>query len=305
MSWQQAHAPSTSYERLVRSSDIEISHEERSAVRKDIRRSKPSFFRTYAPADFDAEQHAQRLERVLCAWSQYDQEIGYVQAMNLVASTLLLLLDDEETTFWALVTLLRQLPPQFYSRSPLQLLGFWTEVEVLSQLAGRLLALENVRGPLLQISPQWWLEWWLRTIPLPSLVPVGPHAEACGQRRAVVAQLQIGLVSLVAAAQLKSLCASGEMERAFSLLQDAPSPRYKPTCSSRARSPSPHRRRCRRCASGYASPCSSARARSVDPLLLSPPQVLSKPPSATTEPAPAPVHLQPLPLRRSTTSPPL
>ena len=176
LAWQHAHAPSTSYARLVRSADIEISHEERVAVRKDIRRSKPAFFRNYAPADFDSELHAVRLERVLCAWAQYDQEIGYVQAMNLVASTLLLLLDgDEEATFWVLVTLLRQLPPQFYSRAPVQLLGFWTEVEVLTQLAGRLLGLEGIRSALLQISPQWLLEWWLRTVPLNSIIPIWDH----------------------------------------------------------------------------------------------------------------------------------
>lgn len=116
MRWRDAHAPSTSYASLVRSSEIEISEAERAAVRRDTFRSKPPFFETYAPPDFDSEQHAGRLERVLCAWAQYDQEIGYVQAMNLVASTLLLLLDgDEEAAFWVLVTLLRQLPPQFYS----------------------------------------------------------------------------------------------------------------------------------------------------------------------------------------------
>merc|ERR1712185_308913 len=97
-----------------------------------------------APGDLDLDAHGARLERVLCAWTIYDQEIGYVQAMNLVSSTLLLLLDgDEEATFWTLVTLLRQLPPLFYARAPLPLLGFWTEVEVLHQLASRLLGLSE------------------------------------------------------------------------------------------------------------------------------------------------------------------
>ena len=114
MSWHRQHAPLTSYEGLVRASDSELSNEERDTIRKDIRRSQPSFFSTLAPGDLDAAAHGARLERVLCAWTQYDQEIGYVQAMNLVSSTLLLLLDgDEEATFWTLVTLLRQLPPLF------------------------------------------------------------------------------------------------------------------------------------------------------------------------------------------------
>ena len=58
--------------------------------------------------------------------------------MNLVGATLLELLGgDEEAAFWTLVTLLRQLPAEFYARAPLQLLGFWVEVELLSQLSER------------------------------------------------------------------------------------------------------------------------------------------------------------------------
>lgn len=124
LQWQQAHAPSTTYASLVRSSEVEISPEERAIVRKDLSRSTPPFFHAHASPDFDATAHASQLERVLCAWAYYDQEIGYVQAMNLVASTLLLLLaGDEEAVFWVLVTLLRQLPPQFYSCAALPASG--------------------------------------------------------------------------------------------------------------------------------------------------------------------------------------
>ena len=153
----------------------EVPADERLVIRKDIQRSQPPFFSALAPADLDPTGHAMRLERVLCAWTQYDQEIGYVQAMNLVASTLLLLLDgDDEATFWTLVTLLRQLPASFYSRAPQQLLGFWAEVEVLSQLATRLLGLE-IRDALLQISPQWLLSFWVGTLPLELIVMIWDH----------------------------------------------------------------------------------------------------------------------------------
>ena len=110
-----------------------------------------------------------------------DQEIGYVQALNLVSSTLLLLLDgDEEGAFWTLVTLLRQLPPNFYARAPIQLLGFWTEVEVLSQLAARLLGLGErervgVRHALLQVAPRWLLQFWVGTLPLEMVVMIWDH----------------------------------------------------------------------------------------------------------------------------------
>ena len=138
LNWQRVHAPHSSYQQLVRCTEVELSEPERTSVRKDTRRSMPAFCDEIAPAGLDLGAHAAALERLLCAWVLYDPEIGYVQAMNLVASTLLLLLDgDEEASFWVLVTLLRQLPPQFYSRAPSQLLGFWVEVEVLSQLSER------------------------------------------------------------------------------------------------------------------------------------------------------------------------
>ena len=74
----------------------------------------------------------------------------------MIGSPLLLLLEgDEEATFWVLVVLLRNLPPQFYARAPLPLLGFWTEVEVLTQLASRILGLSGVRDALLQAAPRW------------------------------------------------------------------------------------------------------------------------------------------------------
>ena len=197
MSWHRQHAPLTSYDRLVRASVSELSPEERSQIRKDIKRSQPPFFSTLAP-DLDLTAHGERLERVLAAWTQYDQEIGYVQAMNLVASTLLLLLDgDEEASFWTLVTLLRQLPPQFYSRAPQQLLGFWTEVEVLSQLAGRLLGLVQLRNALLQVAPSWLLEFWVGTLPLELIVMIWDHmVRNAFTTRPSVLNLQVALVLL-------------------------------------------------------------------------------------------------------------
>lgn len=176
MAWQRQHAPWTTYDRLVRASVAEVSSDERATIRKDISRSQPRFFARIAPGDLDVPAHEARLERVLCAWTQYDQEIGYVQAMNLVSATLLLLLDgDEEATFWVLVILLRQLPPQFYCRAPPQLLGFWAEVEVLSQLAARLLGLGGLRNALLQVAPQWMLEFWVGLLPLEMIVSIWDH----------------------------------------------------------------------------------------------------------------------------------
>ena len=197
--WAQQHAPSTSYDRLCRCAELEISEGERASIRKDIRRSRPDFFCTYAPEDLDLTFHAAKLERVLCAWAAYDVEIGYVQAMNLVGSTLLMLLEgDEETSFWVLVMLLRQLPHDFYSRAPLQLVGFWVEVEVLVQLADRLLGLRGLRDALLQIAPRWLLEFWVGTLPLGSLLLVWDHLLRCAPTQGTPStiNLQVALALL-------------------------------------------------------------------------------------------------------------
>ena len=199
MSWHRQHAPLTSYERLVRASISEMRPEERAAIRRDVQRSQCNF--TQAPwsnEEVDSAAHCARLERVLCAWTQYDQEIGYVQAMNLVSSTLLLLLDgDEEAAFWSLVQLIRQLPPQFYARAPLPLLGFWAEVEVLSQLAHRLLGLGNVRLALLQAAPSWLLSFWVGVLPLELIVMIWDVMLRNGNATTPsVLPLQVGLVLL-------------------------------------------------------------------------------------------------------------
>jgi hypothetical protein len=200
LGWQKQNAPLTSYERLVRASIAEVPAETRSDIRRDIQRSRPAFTATpWNPTTLDLEAHGARLERVLCAWTIYDQEIGYVQAMNLVSSTLLLLLNDEEATFWTLVTLLRQLPPEFYSRAPLPLLGFWTEAEVMSQLASKLLGLGNLRNALLQVAPRWMLEFWVSTLPLETLVMLWDHMlrnANGGSTTPSVLGLQISLVLL-------------------------------------------------------------------------------------------------------------
>ena len=42
------------------------------------------------------------LYNVLIAYANYDEEVGYVQGMNYVASVLLMHIPDEEECFWAL-----------------------------------------------------------------------------------------------------------------------------------------------------------------------------------------------------------
>ena len=65
----------------MRASVTELTQDERNTMRKDIGRSKPAFSSRLTPCEFDVAAHSAQLERILCAWTQYDQEIGYVQAM--------------------------------------------------------------------------------------------------------------------------------------------------------------------------------------------------------------------------------
>uniref|UniRef100_A0A7S0JJN9 Rab-GAP TBC domain-containing protein n=1 Tax=Calcidiscus leptoporus TaxID=127549 RepID=A0A7S0JJN9_9EUKA len=215
LGWQRLHAPHVSYFQLVRCAETELSSSERAAVRKDIARSShPAAVRTNMA--FNAELHAQSLERVLCAWVVYDSEIGYVQAMNLVGATLLALLGgDEEAAFWTLVTLLRQLPAEFYARAPLQLLGFWVEVELLSQLAERLLGLRDMRDALLQITPRWFLQWWVGTLPLSSLILLWDQqltqAAQCATPSSLNLQIALAILQLQRP-QLQRLCGTARVE---------------------------------------------------------------------------------------------
>ena len=80
LGWQRLHAPHVSYFQLVRCAETELSSSERTAVRKDIARSSHPANMLAGSSMAINEEHAQSLERVLCAWVVYDSEIGYVQA---------------------------------------------------------------------------------------------------------------------------------------------------------------------------------------------------------------------------------
>ena len=115
--------------------------------------------------------HAKSVETVLKAYARWNPDVGYVQAMNLLASLLLIELDyDQEATFWALAALIKRLPPHFYAKAPYELLAFWSDAELLVLLAEEMLGLRHIRMPLLQVAPKWLLEWFIGTLPLPTLV---------------------------------------------------------------------------------------------------------------------------------------
>ncbi|KAJ2767629.1 GTPase activating protein (GAP), partial [Coemansia linderi] len=77
---------------------------------KDLNRSLPEYAGYQSPEGIDA------LRRVLNAYSLRDSELGYCQAMNIVASTMLIFMTEEQV-FWTLTVMCDRLVPGYYSPS--------------------------------------------------------------------------------------------------------------------------------------------------------------------------------------------
>ncbi|KAJ2206725.1 GTPase activating protein (GAP) [Coemansia sp. RSA 518] len=79
-------------------------------IEKDLNRSLPEYAGYQAPEGIDA------LRRVLNAYSLRDAELGYCQAMNIVASTMLIFMTEEQV-FWTLSVMCDRMVPGYYSPS--------------------------------------------------------------------------------------------------------------------------------------------------------------------------------------------
>ncbi|KAI8870041.1 TBC-domain-containing protein [Ramicandelaber brevisporus] len=94
------------YNRLVELGPSRVKDE----IEKDLTRSLPEY-----PA-FRHEDGIGALRRVLNAYARHDPDLGYCQAMNIIASALLVYMSEEQT-FWALTVLCDRLVPGYYSPS--------------------------------------------------------------------------------------------------------------------------------------------------------------------------------------------
>ncbi|CCH61120.1 hypothetical protein TBLA_0E00590 [Henningerozyma blattae CBS 6284] len=79
-------------------------------IEKDLNRSLPEY------TAYQKEEGISRLRNVLTAYSWKNPDVGYCQAMNIVAAGLLIFMTEEQA-FWCLTTLCENFVPGYYSKT--------------------------------------------------------------------------------------------------------------------------------------------------------------------------------------------
>ena len=141
----------------------------------DLHRSNVS---TLELAEEKAPAHRECLRRLLRAWCVLRPDWGYSQAMNFPAAVALVVANHKEADAFAIfVALVHRLPPDFFAEVP-PLRGFQAELATLTALLeARLPALLEVadgaiREALPLVACKWFLNIFVETLPLPSLLAV-------------------------------------------------------------------------------------------------------------------------------------
>lgn len=130
-------------------------------IEKDLHRSLPEY------VGYQSEEGIGALRRVLQAYSFMNPELGYCQAMNILAAAILIYMSEEQA-FWLLEVLCGRLLPGYYAPS---MHGTMLDQRVFESLVQRCLPLihDHFQGVDVQLSVAslpWFLSLYINSMPM-------------------------------------------------------------------------------------------------------------------------------------------
>lgn len=130
-------------------------------IEKDLNRSLPEY------SAYQTEEGIGRLRRVLTAYSWKNPDVGYCQAMNIVAAALLIF-QTEEQAFWTLSVLCEKYVPGYYSKT---MYGTLLDQKVFESLVEKTMPIlwNHITKHDIQLSVvslPWFLSLFLNSMPL-------------------------------------------------------------------------------------------------------------------------------------------
>ena len=135
-------------------------------IERDLHRSLPEH-----PA-YQSEKGISALRNVLLSYAAYNTNVGYCQAMNMIAS-LFLLYTSEEEAFWLLVSVVERLLPDYYNKKVVGAIVDQNVFEIL--LKKNLPDLHrhlSKLGVLKMVTMSWFLTLFLSIIPFTSAIHI-------------------------------------------------------------------------------------------------------------------------------------